>query len=47
MDIEINAFEPRPYQTPLAAAVNAGFRKIIAVLPRRARQGSHDMELVY
>jgi len=35
MEINLNDFEPRDYQTHLAAAVEAGFRKIIIILPRR------------
>ena len=34
--IIMDRFQPREYQKPIAAAIEAGYRNIIAVLPRRA-----------
>ncbi len=34
--IRMNMFQPREYQTPIADAIEKGYRNIIAVLPRRA-----------
>ena len=36
MHIKMDRFKPREYQKPIAAAIEAGYRNIIAVLPRRA-----------
>jgi hypothetical protein len=40
MNIETNRtlrnFKPRPYQLPILAALDEGFRRVLAILPRRA-----------
>lgn len=33
---KLNAFKPRPYQLPLLKALDSGFKRVLAVLPRRA-----------
>lgn len=35
-EIRLDRFQPRPYQIPIADAIEKGYKKIIAVLPRRA-----------
>lgn len=32
----LNSFEPRPYQLPILKALDSGFKRVLAVLPRRA-----------
>ena len=40
--IKLNRFQPREYQLPLLDAIeNKGYRRVLAILPRRARQGRH------
>lgn len=34
--IKLNKFVPRPYQMPILDALNRGFKKVLAILPRRA-----------
>jgi phage terminase large subunit len=33
---KINDFEPREYQLPILTALNSGFKRVLAILPRRA-----------
>lgn len=33
---KINEFTPRPYQTPILKALTTGFKRVLAILPRRA-----------
>lgn len=47
LNIVLDRFQPREYQKPIAAAIEAGYRNIIAVLPRRAWQGSRSIQLRY
>lgn len=38
--IKLNKFKPRPYQLPILDAIeNKGYKRVLAILPRRARQG--------
>lgn len=37
-------FTPRDYQMPIMDAFRRGYKRIIAVLPRRARQRSNVLE---
>ena len=37
VEIKLNKFKPRPYQLPVMdAIINKGFRRVVAILPRRA-----------
>jgi len=33
---KLNGFEPRPYQLPILKALDSGFKRVLAILPRRA-----------
>jgi len=33
---KLNSFEPRPYQLPILKALDSGFKRVLAILPRRA-----------
>jgi phage terminase large subunit len=34
--IKLNRYQPRPYQLPILDALNRGFKRVLAILPRRA-----------
>ena len=36
MDVKLNAYKPRPYQIPILKALDSGFKRVLAILPRRA-----------
>ena len=36
VDLRLNEFKPRPYQLPILKALDTGFKRVLAVLPRRA-----------
>lgn len=45
MDIHLTKFVPRSYQEPIMDAIeNKGYRRVLAILPRRARQGYLRLE---
>jgi phage terminase large subunit len=33
---KLNSFKPRPYQLPILKALDSGFKRVLAILPRRA-----------
>jgi hypothetical protein len=45
--ITLEEFVLRPYQVPIYNALKEGKRRIIAVMPRRARQGLSLLESDY
>lgn len=36
METKLNSFKPRPYQAPILKALDSGFKRVLAILPRRA-----------
>lgn len=36
METKLNSYKPRPYQTPILKALDNGFKRVLAILPRRA-----------
>lgn len=36
MEARLNNYKPRPYQVPILKALDSGFKRVLAILPRRA-----------
>lgn len=36
VSLRLNSFQPRPYQLPILKALDSGFKRVLAILPRRA-----------
>jgi len=45
VELKLNNFNPRPYQVPVLKALDSGFKRVLAVMPRRA--GKDIMALNY